>query len=237
MPRAQNTAPRHFRSEVREESEVRSYTVQFRRSRRPREVRMRRSSASPCGKCRAILSALILLCLSPFAAAQVKKPDPARSKSPAKPQKPAATTTTRQPAQQSPAGGSKRAQALGDVREAEDYLKEREEWFLGDRTLPDSSVATGLRQRALKHMDQMIEVQRKMGLLPAENAAPLATDFPGPATWTSIGPQPINVGSIGFFPFNGGPSNSGRVTALAVAPQNPAGGFLCAAAVALWKMY
>src|SRR2546427_116954 len=199
---------------------------------------MRRSSASPCGKCRAILSALILLCLSPFAAAQVKKPDPARSKSPAKPQKPAATTTTRPPAQQSPAGGSKGAQALGAVREDEDYLKEREEWFLGDRTLPDGSVATGLRQRALKHVDQMIEAQRKMGLLPAENAVPLATDFPGPATWTSIGPQPINVGSSGFFPFNGTSSNSGRVTALAVDQKSLNGGdiaYLGAAAGGVWK--
>jgi len=196
---------------------------------------MRRSSTSRCGKCRAILIALILLCLSLFAAAQVRKPDPARSASPAKPQKPAATTTTRPPAQQSPAGGSKRAQALGAVREDEDYLKEREEWFLGDRTLPDGSVATGLRQRALKHVDQMIEVQRKMGLLPAENAAPLATDFPGPAAWTLIGPQPINVGSSGFFPFNGGPSNSGRVTALAVDPKDPNVVFLGAAAGGVWR--
>src|SRR2546427_5720039 len=54
-----------------------------------------------------------------------------------------------------------------------------------------------------------------MGLLPLENAVPLATDFPGPSAWTSIGPQPINVSSSGFFPFNGGPSNSGRVAALA----------------------
>ena len=198
---------------------------------------MRRSSASRCGKCRAMLSALVLLCLSPFAAAQVRKPDPARAKSPAKPQKAAATTTTQPPAQQSPAGGSKGAQALGAVREDEDYLKEREEWFLGDRTLPDGSVATGLRQRALKHVDQMIEVQRKMGLLPAENAAPLATDFPGPATWTLIGPQPINVGSSGFFPFNGTPNNSGRVAALAVDQKSTNGliAYLGAAAGGVWK--
>src|SRR3989442_15330800 len=170
------------------------------------------------------------MCLSAFAAEKVKKPDPARSTSPVKPKKSASRTTTRPPAQQSPAGGSKRAQALGAVREEEDYLKEREEWFLGDRTLPDGSVATGLRQRALKHVDQMIEVQRKMGLLPAENAAPLATDFPGPATWTLIGPQPINVGSSGFFPFNGGPNNSGRVAALAVWRSNADAAFLGASA-------
>src|SRR3989442_5410132 len=177
---------------------------------------------------------VLLLCLSPCAAAQAQKPALAPFESPAKPQKPAATVA-QPPAEQPPTAGPKGAPSPDAIPEDEDFLKGREEWFLGDRTLPDGSVATGLRQRALKHVDQMIEAQRKMGLLPAENAVPLATDFPGPATWTSIGPQPINVGSSGFFPFNGGPSNSGRVTALAVDPKNPAVVFLGAAAGGVWK--
>src|SRR3989441_7217389 len=199
---------------------------------------MMTSSASQCAKWNAILSVLVLLCLSPFAAAQAQKPDPAPSASPAKPQKPAAARTTQPPAQQPPTAGPKGALSPDAIPEDEDFLKEREEWFLGDRTLPDGSVATGLRQRALKHVDQMIEAQRKMGLLPAENAVPLATDFPGPATWTSIGPQPINVGSSGFFPFNGTSSNSGRVTALAVDQKSLNGGdiaYLGAAAGGVWK--
>src|SRR2546426_3216804 len=198
---------------------------------------MMTSSASQCAKWNAILSVLVLLCLSPFAAAQAQKPDPAPSASPAKPQKPAATTTTLPPAQQPPTAGPKGALSPDAIPEDEDFLKEREEWFLGDRTLPDGSVAASMRQRALKHVDHMIEVQRKIGLLPLENAAPLATDFPGPATWTSIGPQPINVGSSGFFPFSGTPSNAGRVAALAVDQKNTAGdiAYLGAAAGGVWK--
>src|SRR5207302_1760426 len=196
---------------------------------------MMTSSASQCAKWNAILSVLVLLCLSPFAAAQAQKPDPAPSASPAKPQKPAAARTTQPPAQQPPTAGPKGALSPDAIPEDEDFLKEREEWFLGDRTLPDGSVAASMRQRALKHVDHMIEVQRKIGLLPLENAVPLATDFPGPATWTSIGPQPINVGSSGFFPFNGTSSNSGRVTALAVDPKDPNVVFLGAAAGGVWR--
>src|SRR5438445_9305085 len=162
---------------------------------------------------------VLLLCLSPCAAAQAQKPAPAPSESPAKPKKPAATVA-QPPAEQPPTAGPKGAPSPDAIPEDEDFLKGREEWFLGDRTLPDGSVATGMRQKALKHVDRMIEMQRRMGWLPLENAVPLATDFPGPSAWTSIGPQPINVSSSGFFPFNGGPSNSGRVAALAVDPRN-----------------
>src|SRR5438128_2575248 len=176
---------------------------------------------------------VLLLCLSPCAAAQAQKPAPAPSESPAKPQKPAATVA--QPsAEQPPTAGPKGAPSPDAIPEDEDFLKGREEWFLGDRTLPDGSVATGMRQKALKHVDRMIEMQRRMGWLPLENAAPLATDFPGPSAWTSIGPQPINV-APGVFPFNGSPSNSGRVAALAVDPRNPDVAFLGAAAGGVWK--
>src|SRR3989441_5353552 len=199
-------------------------------------LEMMTSSASQCAKWNAILSVLVLLCLSPFAAAQAQKPDPAPSASPAKPRKPAATTTL-PPAQQPPTAGPKGALSPDAIPEDEDFLKEREEWFLGDRTLPDGSVGAGMRQRALKHVDHMIEVQRKIGLLPLENAVPLATDFPAPTTWTSIGPQPINVGSSGFFPFNGTSSNSGRVAALAVDQKSLNGdiAYLGAAAGGVWK--
>src|SRR5437870_5104945 len=176
---------------------------------------------------------VLLLCLSPCAAAQAQKPAPAPFESPAKPQKPAATVA-QPPAEQPPTAGPKGAPSPDAIPEDEDFLKGREEWFLGDRTLPDGSVATGMRQRALKHVDRMIETQRRMGWLPLESAAPLATDFPGPSASTSIGPQPINV-APGVFPFNGSPSNSGRVAALAVDPRNPDVAFLGAAAGGVWK--
>src|SRR3989442_3024160 len=176
---------------------------------------------------------VLLLCLSPCRSAQAQKPALAPFESPAKPQKPAATVA-QPPAEQPPTAGPKGAPSPDAIPEDEDFLKGREEWFLGDRTLPDGSVATGMRQRALKHVDRMIETQRRMGWLPLESAAPLATDFPGPSAWTSIGPQPINV-APGVFPFNGSPSNSGRVAALAVDPRNPDVAFLGAAAGGVWK--
>src|SRR5437870_5770959 len=180
------------------------------------------------------VAGVLLLCLSPFETVQAQKLAPAPPASPTKPQKPAATAA--QPlAQQQSTGRPKGAPSPDAIPEDGDYLKEREEWFLGHRTLPDGSVAAGMRQEALKHVDRMIEMQRRMGLLPLENAVPLATDFPGPSAWTSIGPQPINVSSSGFFPFNGGPSNSGRVAALAVDPRNPDVAFLGAAAGGVWK--
>src|SRR5437899_5706340 len=176
---------------------------------------------------------VLLLCLSPCAAAQRQRRAPAPLESPAKPKKPPATVA-QPPAEQPPTAGPKGAPSPDAIPEDEDFLKGREEWFLGDRTLPDGSVAAGMRQKALKHVDRMIEMQRRMGWLPLENAAPLATDFPGPSAWTSIGPQPINV-APGVFPFNGGPSNSGRVAALAVDPRNPDVAFLGAAAGGVWK--
>src|SRR5437899_3886988 len=182
------------------------------------------------------VAGVLLLCLSPVETAQAQKLAPAPPASPTKPQKPAATAA--QPlAQQQSTGRPKGALSTDAIPEDGDFLKEREEWFLGDRTLPDGSVGAGMRQRALKHVDHMIEVQRKIGLLPLENAVPLATDFPAPTTWTSIGPQPINVGSSGFFPFNGTSSNSGRVAALAVDQKSLNGdiAYLGAAAGGVWK--
>src|SRR5207245_11007854 len=111
---------------------------------------MMTSSASQCAKWNAILSVLVLLCLSPFAAAQAQKPDPAPSASPAKPQKPAAARTTQPPAQQPPTAGPKGALSPDAIPEDEEFLKEREEWFLGDRTLTDSSVAERIRHREWK---------------------------------------------------------------------------------------
>src|SRR2546425_2137025 len=94
---------------------------------------------------------VLLLCLSPCAAAQAQKPALAPFESPAKPQKPAATVA-QPPAEQPPTAGPKGAPSPDAIPEDEDFLKGREEWFLGDRTLPDGSVATGMRQRALKHV-------------------------------------------------------------------------------------
>ena len=123
------------------------------------------------------IAGVLLLCLSPCAAAQAQKPAPAPFESPAKPQKPAATVA-QPPAEQPPTAGLKGAPSPDAIPEDEDFLKGREEWFLGDRTLPDGSVAAGMRQKALKHVDRMIEMQRKDGLAALGECGAVGHRFP-----------------------------------------------------------
>jgi hypothetical protein len=118
-------------------------------------------------------------------------------------------------------------------REDKDYLREREEWFLKDRRLSDGSIATGLRLKALQHVDAMRAAEKLRGV--NSNAALAPTTFPGPANWTLIGPQPLITAGPGITPFNGGPNNSGRVSAIAVDPKNRDIAYLGAAAGGVWK--
>src|SRR2546427_12910669 len=108
---------------------------------------------------------VLLLCLSPCAAAQAHKPAPAPYESPAKPKKPAATVA-QPPAEQPPTARPKGAPSPDAIPEDEDCLKGRAEWFLGDRTLPDGSVATGMRHRAVKHVELMVHVASTMARRP-----------------------------------------------------------------------
>src|SRR2546427_201 len=193
---------------------------------------------------------VLLLCLSPCAAAQAQKPALAPFESPAKPQKPAATVA-QPPAEQPPTAGPKGAPSPDAIPEDEDFLKGREEWFLGDRTLPDGSVATGMRQRALKHVDRMIETQRRMGWLAIDptnssiiyvgtgeqnfsgdsySGAGVLKSTDGGATWTQQG---ANV----FLGPGGGSFSSSRldggahIGAIVVDPLSPVGQHIVLAGV------
>jgi len=118
-------------------------------------------------------------------------------------------------------------------REEKNYLREREEWFLKDRRLSNGSVATGLRLKALRHVDAMRAAEKLRGV--NSNAALAPTTFPGPTSWTLIGPQPLITAGPRITPFNGGPNNSGRVSAIAVDPKNSNIAYLGAAAGGVWK--
>ena len=120
------------------------------------------------------------------------------------------------------------------VREGADFQRAREEWFLEARRLPDGSVGARKRLEAIEHVDRMIIEQRRMGVIPSADAVPPVTNFPGPTTWTNLGPRPINVPATGF-PFNGGPQNSGRMGAIAVDPTNPNIVYVGGAAGGVWK--
>src|SRR5713226_454418 len=169
-----------------------------------------------------LAAAGLLFCLASFAAAQ-KTPkvwkDPATGHSTTQAQ-------TAAPALHSP------------VEEDENYLRAREEWFLEGRRLPDGSVGAGMRLKAIQQANQMLEEQRKMGLVPPEGAVPPSEVFPANTFWTGIGPAPIAIPGpfpSPFFPFFGSPVMTGRVSAIAVNPLNKDVVYLGAAAGGVWK--
>src|SRR5271169_5193583 len=78
-------------------------------------------------------------------------------------------------------------------QEASTINDQRYQWFWSQRMFPEIVVPNWVRLQSIQTMQQMTA--------------------PPSATWTSIGPQPLN---------NAGIANAGRVWALAVNPQNPA---------------
>ena len=193
-------------------------------------MKIARSSSAPTQQAnhrwywRVVAGMSLLLCFSVFAAAQQQSAPPPKKQSPAPKQEAPPTPTQLNNAVKSPT----------EVEEGAGFQKAREEWFLEGRRLPDGAVGAAMRLKAVEHLDRMIEAQRQMGLIPLEGAAPLLTGFPGPTSWTEIGPMPINVPGSGF-PFNGGPFNAGRVAAIAVDPKNKDIAYLGAAAGGVWK--
>jgi len=143
---------------------------------------------------------LLLFCLSPFVAAQEQKP---RLE-------------------------GQNASPAAQPEDAE-LVRKREEWFYQQRAYPLRYIPAGARLRALKELDEMIKAQKKLGLV-LEGPLPNVTGFPGPTTWTVIGPQPI-ISSLpsGSFPV------SGRITALAVDPTNSSIVYAGGAQGGVWK--
>jgi hypothetical protein len=127
---------------------------------------------------------------------------------------------------------SSTAEDVREEMEGAEYLRRREEWFLADRTLKDGSVPTSMRLKAVQHMQNMIALEKAQGAV--QGAVQPSTSFPGPPNWTLIGPQPINS-TAAINTFNGGPTITGRVSAMAVDPTNSSIVYLGAAAGGVWK--
>ena len=127
--------------------------------------------------------------------------------------------------------------AVTEKHEGEDaeFLRRREEWFYRQRAYPLGFIPAGVRLKALEHRRQMEERQ------PISQSASRASTvvqpvFPGPTTWTSIGPQPLNNPDPNVsFIFDGIPTNVGRVSALAVDPTDSNTVYLGAASGGVWK--
>ena len=112
------------------------------------------------------------------------------------------------------------------VEEGPEFLKRRQDWFFKPRAFPQGFIPQGARQRALYRMHQMLQNE---GRLNASIALGIGFAAAGPTTsgWQFIGPRAT---SNAFW----SPFTSGRVTALAVNPNNSNNVYLGAADGGLW---
>ncbi len=184
---------------------------------------MRTSSRMRVWNRLALTAGMLLFCFGPFVAAQTPPKQPAP--------KPQQQSGSDPHASQAGPQGAPSPHVIG---EDEDFIRQREAWFYSDRSLPDGTIPTTLRLKALEHLEEMIRVERQMGLLPDGLVTP-QIDFLGPTSWTTIGPQGILVQPGN--PLSGNPLNSGRVAALAVNPNIMGKDvvYMGAAAGGVWK--
>lgn len=138
--------------------------------------------------------------------------------------------TTKQP---SAAARTAQAPSEDRRREAErDEVRERERWFYQQRAFPFKRIPPGARARALQRVVEMRRAERQRGFVQAPGTAEAISA--NTMTWTPIGPQPSNSGSIpGFGSIFG--LTSGRVSALAVNPANPDDVYAGGAQGGVWR--
>ena len=115
---------------------------------------------------------------------------------------------------------------LEAAQEGPEFLRRRQDWFFKPRAFPQGFIPQGARQRALNRMHQMLQNE---GRLNASLAPGIGFAAPGATTsgWQFIGPRATS--DAFWMPFT-----SGRVTALAVNPNNPNNVYLGAADGGLW---
>ncbi len=117
---------------------------------------------------------------------------------------------------------------LEAAQEGPEFLRRRQDWFFKPRAFPLGFIPQGARERALQQKKQMYSQQRQSSLFAAPQETAFLALAAGPTSaWVSIGPQPTS--STGNPPFT-----SGRVTALAVNPNNANNVYLGGADGGLW---
>jgi hypothetical protein len=132
--------------------------------------------------------------------------------------------------------GAQPVAGAADSRE-NDYLREREEWFYRQRRFPLARIPGGARQFAIGQREAMRREMIRRGMLAAASGQAGAAPQTSPsAAWMPIGPTPTYASGLQFFnqTLNITPV-SGRVTALAVDPVNPAIIYLGGADGGVWK--
>ena len=118
---------------------------------------------------------------------------------------------------------------LESAQEGPEFLRRRQDWFFKPRAFPLGFIPQGARERALQQKMQMYQRAGQTGSF----AAPPGSIFAAPpaagptSAWFAIGPQPTSS-------FSNPPFTSGRVTALAVNPNNASNVYLGGADGGLW---
>lgn len=133
---------------------------------------------------------------------------------------------------QAPASSARRTKP-----EPQDLVHRRQEWFYNQRAYPLGYIPAGARLKALHQLDLMVRAQKERAFL--RGAARAAQVAATTMSWTPIGPQPTQPSLdcvLTDCPGNGYPSDSGRVTALAVDPRDVTGNtvYLGAAEGGVW---
>ncbi len=108
----------------------------------------------------------------------------------------------------------------GESGDEGSFIRQRQQWFQDRRAYPLKHIPAGIRQRAINQRDAK---------LAAAAAARASTASPAPAAqpqWVQIGPQPVD---------NYYGVSAGRVTALAVDPENPKIVYAGGAEGGVWK--
>jgi hypothetical protein len=165
----------------------------------------------------------LLFALPAFRAAAQSKPDTA----------PAAQAAAEAQARQSKSQPGMKPlprdpEALESLQEGPEFLQRRMDWFFKPRAFPIGFIPQGARERALEQKRQMYQREGRFNLIGAPGGAGFVTPATGPTSaWFSIGPQPTTTSVNGGF-------TSGRVTALAVNPNNPSNFYLGGADGGLW---
>ncbi len=155
----------------------------------------------------------LTLAFPAFRAAAQSNPDTASAQ-----EKPSKTQQGFRPLPRNDAG-------LEAAQEGPEFLRRRQDWFFKPRAFPLGFIPQGARSRALQRMHQMLQNEGRLSLL----APRIGFLTPGPTTsaWQPIGPQ--STSTTLFAPFT-----SGRVTALAVNPNNSNNVYLGGADGGLW---
>src|SRR6266850_8348772 len=163
-----------------------------------------------------LLVLTLILAVPAFRAAAQTKPDSASAQ-----EKQSKTQQGFRPLPRNDAG-------LEEAQEGPEFLRHRQDWFFKPRAFPLGFIPQGARERALQQKAQMYQREGRLNLFSVPGGAGFVAPPLGPTSaWFSIGPQPT---SSSFFP----PFTSGRVTALAVNPNNSTNVYLGGADGGLW---